>query len=129
MYSTKDLGTIAEMRFSLSAFEKGFSVLRPFSDNRPYDFVLEKAGRFIKIQVKSSSAPVNEKGHFHINTARSCTAKESYTAEDCDVIAVYLKSLDLFYLIPIQFISTVSINLYPLRLESRWIEFKNNWHI
>lgn len=124
-----DLGNYAELRFILAAYEKGFSVLRPFSDGRPYDFVLEKSGRFIKIQVKSCSITLNERGHFPISIGRGTSNKMKYTSKDCDVIAVYLKSLDLFYIIPIQFISTVKLNLYPLKDSSKFVEFKNNWNI
>ena len=125
----KDLGNYAELRFSLAAYEKGFSILRPFSDSRPYDFVLEKHGRFIRVQVKSCSVPLNERGRFEINVSRGSTSKVKYTAKDCDVIAVYLKSLDIFYVIPIQFIQVKKINLYPLNETSKFIEFKNNWNI
>lgn len=125
----KDLGDFAELRFTLAAFEKGFSILRPFSDSRPYDFVLEKHGRFMRVQVKSCSVPLNEKGHFKISIGRGKSSKSKYTLIDCDIIAVYIKSLDNFYLIPIQFINTVTIHLYPLRDTSKFIEFKNNWNI
>ena len=126
----KDLGNYAELRFTLAAFEKGFSILRPFSDSRPYDFVLEKQGRFIRVQVKSCSIPLNEKGHFPVGVAYGGgKVKKKYTIEECDAVAVYLKSLDIFYMIPIQFITTVKLNLYPLREDSPYIEFKNNWNI
>lgn len=125
----KELGDYAELRFTLAAYEKGFSILRPFSDSRPYDFVLEKQGRFIRVQVKSCSAPLNERGRFEITTARGAVKKKRYTKHDCDAIAIYLKSLDIFYIIPIQFIKTVTVNLYPLRETSKFIEFKNNWNI
>ena len=125
----KDLGNYAELRFILAAYEKGYSVLRPFSDSRPYDFVLEKQGRFARVQVKSCSAPLTEKGRFHVGIGKGKNSKVRYTDEHCDVIAIYLKSLDIFYLIPVQCISVVSLGLYPLRSESRFIEFKNNWNI
>ncbi len=126
---TKDLGNYAELRFTLAAYEKGYSILRPFSDSRPYDFVLEKHGRFIRVQVKSCSAVLTEKGHFKISIGRSSKHTAIYNSEHCDVIAVYIKSLDIFYLIPIQFISTMTLHLYPLRETSRFLEFKNNWNI
>lgn len=125
----KDLGNYAELRFSLAAYEKGFSILRPFSDSRPYDFVLEKHGRFTRVQVKSCSVPLNERGHFKISIGRSKKHNAIYTSEDCEVIAVFIKSLDIFYLIPIQFINTMTLHLYPLRETSKFIEFKNNWNI
>ena len=125
----KDLGNYAELRFTLAAYEKGFSVLRPFSDSRPYDYVLEKHGRFIRVQVKSCSIPLNEKGHFPVGVSHGSAVKKKYTLELCDAIAIYLKSLDIFYIIPIQFIEVVKINLYPLRKTSKFIEFKENWNI
>jgi len=125
----KDLGDYAELRFTVAAYEKGFSILRPFSDSRPYDFVLEKQGRFIRVQVKSCSAPLDEKGCFPIGISKGSRVKTKYTSEHCEVIAVFIKSLDIFYLIPIQFISVVKIRLYPLKETSRFIEFKNNWNI
>ena len=124
----KDLGNYAELRFTLAAYEKGYSILRPFSDSRPYDFVLEKHGRFTRVQVKSCSVPLNEKGHFKISAGRRHQS-EVYTSKDCEVIAIYLKSLDIFYLIPVQFIKVTTIHLYPLRETSKFIEFKNNWNI
>lgn len=125
----KDLGNYAELRFTLAAYEKGFSILRPFSDSRPYDFVLEKQGRFIRVQVKSCSAPLNEKGHFPVTISKGSATRKRYTVDDCDVIAIYLKSLDIFFLIPIQFIEVLKLNLYPLRETSKFIEFKNNWNV
>ena len=126
---SKGLGDYAELRFTLSAYEKGFSILRPFSDSRPYDFVLERQGRFIRVQVKSCNAPLPENGCFKASIGRSSHHKTKYTSEDCDVIAVYIKSLDIFYMIPIQFIETVTLRLYPLNTDSKFIEFKNNWNI
>lgn len=126
---TKELGNYAELRFSLRAYEKGFSILRPFSDSRPYDFVLEKNGRFTRIQVKSCNGPLDERGRFPVSLGHGCTSKKVYTSEHCDAIAIYLKALDIFFIIPIQFITVKKLNLYPLRPESRFIEFKDNWNI
>lgn len=124
-----DLGNYAELAFQLAAYEKGYSVLRPFSNGRPYDFVLERQGRFIRVQVKSCSAPLTEKGLFPVGVSHGSTIKKYYTDEHCDVIAIYLKSLNVFYLIPIQVVTTKKINLYPLRPNYKFNEFKNNWNI
>ncbi|MCK5711485.1 MAG: hypothetical protein KAI25_02090 [Hyphomicrobiaceae bacterium] len=125
----KDLGNYAELRFCLACYEKGFSILRPFSDSRPYDFVLESGGRFIRVQVKSCSTPLDVRGRFRVSIGRGTAHDKQYTSKDCDVIAVYLKSLDIFYLIPVQFIDVIKLTLYPLKETSRFFEFKNNWNL
>jgi len=125
----KELGDYAELRFCTAAFEKGFSILRPFSDSRPYDFVLEKHGRFLRVQVKSCNAPLADNGRFPVSVARGKSSKKKYTSDDCDIIAIFLKSLDMFYLIPIQCIGTTKAILYPLKHGSKFIEFKNNWNL
>lgn len=125
----KDLGDYAELRYVLEAYEKGFSVLRPFSNLRPYDFVLEKHGRFLRIQVKSCSTPLNERGRFEVSIGKGRQSKDRYTADHCDIIAVYIKSLDIIYNIPVQCLGQLKVNFYPLRQGYRYNEFISNWNI
>jgi hypothetical protein len=126
---SKEIGNYGELRFALSSFENGFSVLQPFSDSRPYDFVLEKQGRFLRVQVKTCGAPLDEKGCFRFGVGHGKSSKKIYTSEHTDIIVCYIKSLDIFYLIPIQLIDTVTIRLRPFKEDSKLIKFKNNWNI
>jgi len=112
-----------------SAYENGFSVLQPFSDSKPYDFVLEKQGRFLRVQVKTCGTPLDEKGWFRFTIGRGSSSKYAYSPKNIDVIACYIKCLDIFYLIPIQLIRTITVRLKPFEDDSRLIEFKNNWNI
>ena len=127
--STKDLGNYGELRFALISYEKGFSVLQSFSDSRPYDFVLEKAGRFLRVQVKTCGAPLDEKGCFRFGVGFGNSSKKIYTSEHTDLIACYIKCLDIFYLIPIHLVGTVTVRLRPFKEDSKFITYKNNWNI
>ena len=126
--SAKDLGDYAELRFTLSAFENGFSILRPFADSRPYDYVLEKGGRFIKVQVKSCNVPISAAGRFHIGVSRGHKTKKIYTKSDTDIIAVYLRTINTFYIIPIDKITAKNIRLYPFK-DHHFNIYKENWAI
>lgn len=123
----REIGDYAELRFAAAAYENGFSVLRPFSDSRAYDVVLERHGSFTRVQVKSCrDAELPGSGSFHVITQKKSGA---YTAKDCDIIAVYLISLDLFYLIPVRYIRVKSIRVYPDKNDHKYSRFKENWNI
>jgi len=53
--STKKQGGIGETRAIYEYSRLGYSVLSPITDNNPYDLVIEKDGKFQKVQVKTSS--------------------------------------------------------------------------
>lgn len=127
--SSKDSGTYAEMRFMLAAFEKDFTVCVPFDENNKYDFIIEKAGRTLRVQVKSCNSVYIPGKRFYVTCSHGCDKKIKYSKNDIDILVVYIKSLDTFYLIPIEFINTTNISLFPLRSGSKYIEFKENWNV
>jgi hypothetical protein len=47
-------GEWAELRFMARAAEQGFQVSKPWGETARYDFVVEAAGRFVRVQVKST---------------------------------------------------------------------------
>ena len=52
---TKKRGQWAELRFMSKAIELGFQLAKPLGDTAQYDAVLDLGGRFISVQVKSTS--------------------------------------------------------------------------
>lgn len=125
---SKELGDYAEMRFALAAYEKGFSVLRPFSDNRPYDFVLEKDGVFYRVQVKSCSVSEDKYGSYHVTVAKKINGNRFvYTKNDCDLVVLYIREIDCFYLFPIENVTFKGAKLYPSRDGHKLNKFKEKW--
>lgn len=53
-HSANVRGDIAEARFIGKAMSLGFTVLRPFGNQEPYDFVLRMGRRLTRVQVKSA---------------------------------------------------------------------------
>ena len=51
----KKRGQWAELRFMAKAAELGFQLAKPLGDTAQYDVVLDLGGRFISVQVKSTS--------------------------------------------------------------------------
>ena len=48
-------GEWMELLFMTRATEHGLRVMRPWGDSSRYDFVVETGGRFLRVQVKSTS--------------------------------------------------------------------------
>jgi hypothetical protein len=119
---TKDKGSLAEARFLAKAYELGFSVLIPWGDNRPYDLVLEKDGRFIRVQVKgcySIQTGVSGCQRYGCNVKKNSRSQLRYTSSTVDALAIYLAPEDVWYIVPMRFIDTfagTTLQFYPRML-------------
>jgi hypothetical protein len=90
-------GAVAEVLVAARFLELGYAVLAPVLDQRPrYDLVVEKAGRFQRVQVKT--------GYRAAKNTLTCGAygssREAYTSGDADLIAVYDPTDREVYAIP-----------------------------
>ena len=81
------IGDITELKCQAYLIENGWNVLVPIGNHQKYDLVIEKNGKFYKIQVKHAM-PVEETG-FLVRTKYEIrengkTKKITYSAEDVD---------------------------------------------
>jgi hypothetical protein len=53
--SFKQRGEWVELRFMGTAAERGFCVLKPWGDTRPYDVGIDHGSNFLRVQVKSTT--------------------------------------------------------------------------
>src|ERR1017187_7568281 len=105
-------GELAELRFMTSAAEHGLRVIKPWGDSSRYDFVVEQTGRFLRVQVKSTSI-------------------QPYTSAEIDFLAVYIVPADTWYVIPIKVISRAKtgISLCPHNSLSKHAVYQEAWHL
>lgn len=130
MNNAKEVGGHAEARFAVEALERGFSVCKPFIDARKYDFILEKQGRFIRVQVKSTSCLASDAkdGAYSLRVVHGAAKTQVYTKKEIDLIACYIRPLNLFYIIPIAALGAAKrISLYPFDPNSKYEAYKGNW--
>jgi hypothetical protein len=81
------IGDITELKCQVYLIEQGWNVLTPIGNHQKYDLVIEKNGKFYKIQVKHAR-PVEETG-FLVRTKYEIrengkVKKTTYSAEDVD---------------------------------------------
>lgn len=77
--------------------QTGAAVLKPMGDNLRYDLVIDRDGKFYRVQCKMGKLKA---GSVHFSTCSS-TAKESYEGQ-IEYFGVYCPDNDESYLIPIE---------------------------
>lgn len=101
---TKKRGNVNELKCLTKMAELGFAVLMPYGDSERYDFVIEKNGRFFRIQSKPW-AYTTTNGSIAITTSSSRktssgTKKTYYTEDEIDFFSTMFN--DRCYLIPVK---------------------------
>lgn len=96
------IGDITELKCQACLIENGWNVLVPIGNHQKYDLVIEKNGKFYKIQVKHAM-PVEETG-FLVRTKYEIrengrTKKITYSAEDVDYFMTEFNNK--FYMFPV----------------------------
>ena len=128
----KRTGELAEAAFLLKAQSLGFRVLRPWGDSERYDFVLDSGGRLWRVQLKSTSV-IHARG-YEVQPIYGVygKGKSVYTADDIDVLVVWIAPLDVSYVLPIQAISLEkNLRFYPdIKCKcARWESYREAWKL
>jgi len=126
---TKEKGELAELAFLHKAASLGFGVARPHGDSERYDFIVDSGERLWRVQVKSIFGLVE--GIYRTR----CTHGDKilYTAEEIDFVAVYIASLKVWYIIPVDCAPASGVlAFYPSGRErgvGRFEAFREAWHL
>ena len=101
----------------------GWGVLRPVGDRLPYDLVVDIAGQFVKIQVKSAWFDA-AKQNFVVDNRRTKTnrrvmLRSSYDERDFDFAVIYLQELDLFYVMPNDVFNSYGSEIHLIEADRR----------
>jgi hypothetical protein len=128
----KRTGELAEAAFLLKAQSLGCRVLRPWGDSERYDFVLDSGGRLWRVQVKSTSV-IHARG-YEVQAIYGVygKGKSGYTADDIDVLVVYIASLGIWYVLPIEAVALEkNLRFYPdIKCKcARWESHREAWKL
>lgn len=106
---TKTKGTIAELKIASRLLEDGWKVLFPLGENNRYDLVVEKGGKFVRIQVKYVT---QKKGSLDVNCSSSNNwSVLPYNSNEIDYIAVFNASNEEMYFLPISLMTKYKFKL------------------
>jgi hypothetical protein len=120
-------GELAELRFMVRAADYGLRIIKPWGDSARYDFVVETGGRFLRIQVKSTSVKQDECYCCHLNTGK----QKPYTKDEIDFIAAYIVPKDIWYIMPFEVAGKAcsGLILSPHLKNAKHARFKEAWHL
>lgn len=95
--NTKQMGTIAELKAQYDFMNYGYNILIPQGDYCAYDLVIEKEGRFWKVQVKSAQKIKEGKIEFDL-TSQNYYCSKKYSIKDCELFYLYCHENQQSYL-------------------------------
>ena len=121
----KERGEWAELCFMARAAERGLNVSKPHGDSASYDVGVEQNGRYLRIQVKSTTSC--RKGSYTCNIVGP--KHERYGWGKIDFFAVYLVPVDVWYIIPFGVVEdNYSLNLTP-RKGHKFSQYMEGWSL
>ncbi|MGH9513318.1 MAG: group I intron-associated PD-(D/E)XK endonuclease [Terriglobales bacterium] len=121
----KERGEWAEMRFMARASEHGLYVSKPWGESRRYDFILEHDGKFLRVQVKSTTCRRGRSYICHVRSGRS------YTSKEVDFVAAYVIPTNTWFIFPIEVVlkGAGRLVLSPHRRVSKYGPYEEAWHL
>lgn len=120
---TKLKGDIAEQAAILHALKRGWGVLKPIGNRLPYDLAFDVQGTLIKIQVKNAWFD-EPSGNYVVDNRRTKTnrrlmLRDVYNPSDFDFALVYIESLDLFYVFPVEVFISYGSEIHIVETDKR----------
>jgi hypothetical protein len=121
----KARGEWGESVFMVRAVEQGLPVSRPWGDSNSFDFVVGKPGRFVSVQVKSTTV---KNGGGYVCSVRQNNAK--YARGAFDFVAAYVIPEDVWYIIPAKKLAGRGyVTLCSKSGEANFEEYREAWHL
>jgi hypothetical protein len=122
--SYKRRGEWVELLFMTVASGLGFNVARPWGDSGRYDVAVELAGRFLRMQVKSTE--------MWLGTCYLCQlyafGQRAYTPKEIDYYAIYVLPADVWYIFPVRRLAGMrTIALTPHLKGHKYERYMENW--
>jgi hypothetical protein len=93
----KERGEWVELRFMSEAMRRGYKLLKPWGDSRPFDVAINFGSRIVRVQVKSTI--------YRVGTGYRCDFEPNrrtspYTLKQVDLFAACIIPENAWYLIP-----------------------------
>jgi PD-(D/E)XK endonuclease len=122
----KQRGEWAEMHFMVRATDHDLPISKPWGDSRSFDFVVGWPGRFVAVQVKSTTLEVENGGY----ACCVCTSGKPYAPGSFDFLAAYVIYDDAWYIIPAkEFLGQAWVVVYPQSAKSKYAKYREAWHL
>jgi hypothetical protein len=119
-------GAIAELSFTAECLKNDIQLYKPTVDVG-CDFITIHKNKPVKIQVKSSSSPSQNKKGYSFGITTRAKNKDKYS--NIDYFALYILPLGLTYIIPSTNITKTKITIYPNRITCKFNRYLNAFYL
>ena len=129
----KQQGTLYEMLFIAECMKRELHPHDSPGDFLPHDMlVLNNAGKIFRVQVKGTDTVNERRGRYprYRITAKSGNTSSYIDCTKVDVLAAYVRPVDMWYIIPcLRIQNRKAVWLFPDNLESKaqFEKYKENW--
>lgn len=114
------------MDFAKECIKRGIVPSMPLDDCGGYDFIIEKNGNLVKIQIKSTETICAVKKCYRIAVQKGMNGGKSYSDSDFDILSIYIHDLNIWYHMPNSKVKVRSISLRPHNPKTKY-EIYRNW--
>jgi hypothetical protein len=120
----KRRGESAEAEFIARATRLGFAALTPWGECNRYDVAIDHGRGFWRIQVKLTAFACRSRYHLVLSISGV-----TYTPAEIDFLAGYIAPLNLWYIIPIEEVASLTgVSLSPhSRRETKYNKYREAW--
>lgn len=126
----KRRGEWVELQFMARAAAHGLTVSKPWGDTARYDFIVDSGGKFHRVQVKSTMAEKKDRSYLcGAHTTGKYHSKQFYDRSQIDFFALFIVPEDLWYIVPVDALSTHNALLSPGRSRNRYWRYLEAWHL
>ncbi len=124
----KQRGEWAELRFMARASEQGLLVSKPWGDTSRYDFIVEHAGKLMRVQVKSTTFRRYRQRSYICTLC--ATEGQPYTTGQIDFVAAYIIPKNIWFIFPVAAIlNYTQLTLSPHMKVSKNGPYQEAWHL
>jgi hypothetical protein len=124
----KERGEWAELCFMAKAAGHGLRVSKPYGDSASYDVGVERDGRILRVQVKSTLYRRRGIESYSLNVHGP--RRQLYKKGSVDFFAVYLIPRDTWYILPFaEMGGNFSLHFTPGGKRRKWEKYREAWEL
>ena len=120
-------GASSELLFRYECTKRDIVPSIPDTDIMGYDVIVHCKHNLYKVQIKSTRYARN--ASYKINCGKNKYSNDNYTKNHADFFAMHIVPRNIWYIIPVEEIKVVSINLFPDDINNKFYKYKSAWHL
>ena len=122
-------GPRGELLVAEKLIERGWSVAPPIGNNYPFDLIVNKGDKFLRLQVKATLEQHNYKHtrpHYQFQLAHGVSSKKRYTADQVDFFVCCALDSRRFWVLPFEAATVITLKIYNGE-EGKFHRYEDAW--